>query len=152
MAELNDIVCFTDDKTIALKRRLVAGDYSSAHSCCHCKIFVVPETISLNYSDHEAFFQTSMQIDEIHRLAADGCRWFALFSNKLNYIAESDEEELASWGCYDFDNFRTEMKGGSVLISMAYEISNNDVIIEAHLFLDEDDHFVSFFGFKQPGI
>ncbi|KAI1284240.1 HET-domain-containing protein [Xylaria sp. FL0933] len=147
MAESDDIICFEDDKTIALKRQLVAGNYPSAHSCCHCKIFVVPETTPLGNGVVEEFFQTPIQIDEIHRLAADGCRWFALFSNKLNCIAETGVEFVARGSRPDLP----AIKESSVVIYMEYETYNEHIYINAILHqLWGEDLKTSFFGFKQP--
>ncbi|KAI1350936.1 HET-domain-containing protein [Xylaria sp. FL0043] len=150
MAESDEIICFEDDKTIALKRQLVAGQYSSAHSCCHCKIFVVPETIPLGSVVTEEFFQTSMQIDEIHRLAADGCRWFALFSNKLNNLAETGEEGFFTQ-VYRHD-LPAVLKEGSVVISMGYRARIRHIYIYAILRPRlGGDLEMSFYGFNQPG-
>ncbi|KAJ8133015.1 hypothetical protein O1611_g608 [Lasiodiplodia mahajangana] len=150
MAELNNIICFTDDKTIALKRQLVAGDYSSAHSCLYCKRFVVPKTINPRDGKPEVLFKTSMQIDKIHRLAADGCRWFALFSNKLNYIAGIDKKEFAPWE-YNMWLPNGSAHSDSVLISMLYE-SQDDIFIEAHISYQDHSYKLPFYGVKQPGI
>ncbi|KAI3324404.1 HET-domain-containing protein [Xylariaceae sp. AK1471] len=153
MAESNDISCFTDDATIALKRRLAAGHYSSAHSCRHCERFVVAET--LPRGDQEAFFfQALIPIDEIHRLAADGCRWFSLFSNKLKCDAGIDEETFTFW---EFFRWREPVPPdavpeGSVLISMRYKIWEHVIDIKAGFSDGESLHMVSFDGFKQPDV
>ncbi|KAI1128103.1 HET-domain-containing protein [Nemania abortiva] len=149
MAESYGIICFTDDKTIALKRQLVAGDYSSAHSCCHCKIFVVPETTPLGNRERKEFFHASMQIDEIHRLAADGCRWFTLFSNKLNYIAGIEKEEFVTWRSY-YGYLPAVKKKGSVIISTQYETLNRRIYINAVFGKCYNGYRTSFYGLKQP--
>ncbi|KAI1119091.1 HET-domain-containing protein [Nemania sp. NC0429] len=158
-----NIICSTD-KTVALKRQLVAGNYSSAHSCCHCQIFVISATIPSDDGEDEEFFRTSMQVDEVHRLARKGCRWFALFSNKIRSIAGDDGVEFTPWDSddewfSDFSNYSGDsddwahsengMGENSVLISLRYSIREEEIYIKADLGYENHWHPISFYGIKQ---
>ncbi|KAI0191066.1 HET-domain-containing protein [Astrocystis sublimbata] len=149
-------VCLTDGnaEVLALKRKLVADEYSSAHSCCHCQKFVVPETLLLDWDENETFFKISMQIDEIHRLAAEGCLWFALFSKRLNRFQGIDSEESDIWHSISQSEISVHsvaaVEQTTIPISIRFKLWFSEIYICAGFFYKNKQHTVDFCCFKQP--
>ncbi|KAI1129459.1 HET-domain-containing protein [Nemania abortiva] len=149
MVEANKVCRFANEKTLALKRELVAGDYPFAHSCCHCNVFAVPDRPSSDYEPPP--FEISITVDEIHRLASAGCLWFGLFSDKITYNRIGDDRRIVQWH-YAKASTR-DIEEGSVLISMKYALSwGNSVRIEVALYDKHGGESTNFLALKQPDI
>ncbi|KAJ2988484.1 hypothetical protein NUW58_g3952 [Xylaria curta] len=126
--ETGAICCFTDEKVIALKQELLADDYSLAHSCCHCGIFAIPNTLPPEEGLPE-FFQISKTIGDIHNLAAAGCRWWTS-TNTSSFYLKPDE--------------------GSVIISLRYNTMDRPIDISVGLQTQTHLYTTTFLPLKQP--
>ncbi|KAB5586183.1 heterokaryon incompatibility protein-domain-containing protein [Coniochaeta sp. 2T2.1] len=81
---------FADEKSVALKRRLVGDNYQPGHLCIHCSDFVVrpvprePDGHFKSYDDGNLFFQLATTRTQIRELAkTTGCPWWSMFADAI---------------------------------------------------------------------
>ncbi|KAI0189473.1 HET-domain-containing protein [Astrocystis sublimbata] len=136
----------SDDETVALKRQLVAGEYATAHSCIHCKRFVVPTTLPPD-DKYERFFQSATSVAEIDRLASLGCRWFSLFSELMHGYCGSSRHELK---VISSSVYPTALERGSAIITMHYDTHSRVLIVTANLRIGYKEYHIESYALKQP--
>lgn len=156
MTRKGEASCFADETMIALKRDLVTDDYSSAHSCDHCRIFAVPTALPSQDSDEISFFHKSMKIADIHSVAESGCRWFWLLSNKLRYDARVDyenmDEDIVEWESMEMlDPPGEVVEEGSVIVSMRYVVQHLVAEVVVNINYGHRIEGKTFLALKQPG-